>query len=176
MSVAASGKPAARKRLFGWIGKVWGGIWLICGIAVLAYVTSSVTSVMTTLSLNNQIHGVDDLSGHRIGVRTGSVAEQYAHHNGLDARSYAHIDDAVRARTAGEIEAIVGDAPVLEYYAHENPSQRVAAVGPIFEPDKYGFGLPLNSTLTRPLTVELIGAHEDDVIENIKARYFGDSQ
>ena len=40
-----------------------------------AYVTSSVTSVMTTLSLTNQINSVADLPGKSIGVFAGSVAE-----------------------------------------------------------------------------------------------------
>jgi len=50
MSVATSGKPAKRSNLFGWVGRIWQGLWLVCGVAVVAYVTSSVTSVMTTLS------------------------------------------------------------------------------------------------------------------------------
>jgi hypothetical protein len=53
MSVATSGRPAARKNLFGWVGRIWAAFWLICGIAVVSYVTASVTSVMTTLSLTN---------------------------------------------------------------------------------------------------------------------------
>src|SRR5690606_14028959 len=60
MSVATSGKPPARKNLFGWVGRIWQGLWLVCGIAVLAYVTSTVTSVMTSLSLTNQINSVAD--------------------------------------------------------------------------------------------------------------------
>lgn len=175
MSITTSGKSPSRKNLFGWIGRIWQGLWLICGIAVLAYVTSSVTSVMTTLSLTNQINSVADLSGRPVGVRTGSVAEEYARQAGLEARSYAHIEEAVDALVDGQIDAIVGDAPVLEYFAHGNPDQPVAVVGAIFEPDKYGFGLSRHSALTRPLTVELVGAHRSGLIEEIRTRYFGES-
>src|SRR5699024_11761295 len=45
MSVATSGRPPSRKNLFGWVGRIWQALWLVCGVAVLAYVTSSVTSV-----------------------------------------------------------------------------------------------------------------------------------
>lgn len=176
MSVATSGKPPSRKNLFGWAGRIWQGLWLVCGVAVLAYVTSSVTSVMTTLSLTSQINSVADLPGHPVGVFTGSVAEQYARTSGLDARSYAHIEDAVQALRDGRIRAVVGDAPVLEYYVHTNPGVPLRVVGPIFEPDKYGFGLPPNSQLTRPLSIELIGAHESGAIAEIRKRYFGDEQ
>ncbi|MCV0395640.1 MAG: transporter substrate-binding domain-containing protein [Rhizobiaceae bacterium] len=174
MSVATSGRPPARKNLFGWIGRFWQGLWLVCGIAVLAYVTSSVTSVMTTLSLTNQINNVADLPGRPVGVQPGSVSEDYARQAGLDIRSFEHVDQAVEALLDGRIDAIIGDAPVLEFYAHTNPQQPVTVVGPIFAPDKYAFGLVHQSEFTRPLTVELIGALESGVVEDIRTRYFGD--
>src|SRR5699024_7737798 len=62
MSVVTSGRPPARKTLFGWLGRIWQALWLVCGVAVLAFVTSSVTSVMTTLAITNQITSVDDLA------------------------------------------------------------------------------------------------------------------
>lgn len=175
MSVATSGKPPSRKNLFGWVGRIWQGVWLVCGIAVLAYVTSSVTSVMTTLSLTSQISSVADLPGRPVGVFTGSVSEQYARQSGFDTRQFPHIDEAVDALVAGDIDAIVGDAPVLEYYAQTNADRPVVVVGAIFDPDKYGFGLPQQSALTRQLTVELIGAHESGQIEEIRSRYFGEN-
>lgn len=173
MSVA-SGKASGRKQMFGWIGRVWQGLWLVCGIAVLAYVTSSVTSVMTTLSLGkDQIHGIADLSGHPIGVLAGSVGHQYASETGLDSHPYAHVDEAAEALAGGRVDAIVGDAPVLEYFAHEHPDRQLSVVGAIFKPDKYAFGLPRGSDLARELSVELIGAHDDNEIREIRTRYFG---
>ena len=174
MSVATSGRTPTRKNLFGWVGRIWQGLWLVCGIAVLAYVTSSVTSVMTTLSLTNQINSVADLPGRAVGVQRGSVSEDYARENGLRVRQFDHIENAVAALLEGRIAAIIGDAPVLEYYAHTNPQQPVTVVGPIFAPDKYAFGLTLQSEMRRPLTVELIGAHESGLIEEMRIRYFGD--
>lgn len=174
MSVATSGRTPSRKNLFGWIGRIWQGIWLVCGIGVLAYVTSSVTSVMTTLSVTNHISTVADLLGRTVGVFTGSVAERYAVESGLGRRSFAHVENAVQALNEGRIAAIIGDAPVLEYYTHTH-DEPVSVVGAIFEPDKYGFGLQLNSDLTRPLTVAIIGAHERGLIEELKVRHFGES-
>lgn len=174
MSVVA-GKSSGRRNIFGWAGRVWQGLWLVCGIAVLAFVTSSVASVMTTLSLSNQINSLADLPGKTVGVFTGSVSEDFAHDSGLDLHSFPNIEEAVAALLDGDIAAIIGDAPVLEYYAHTHTEQRVDVIGGVFEPDKYGFGLPLNSPLTRRLTVELIGAHERGFVEELRARYFGES-
>lgn len=174
MSIAA-GKSSGRKNVFGWVGRIWQGLWLVCGIAVLAFVTSSVATVMTTLSLTNQINSLSDLPGRAVGVFTGSVSEDFAHNSGLDLHSFPDIDEAVAALLDGSIAAIIGDAPVLEYYAHRHPERKVDVIGGVFEPDKYGFGLPLNSPSTRRLTVELIGAHERGLVEQLHAKYFGES-
>lgn len=174
MTVATSGKPVARKNLFGWIGRIWQAAWLVCGIAVLAYVMSSVTSVMTTLSLTSQITSVNNLAGRTVGVQPGSVSETYARKNGVNALPFDQIDEAVNALLKGQIDAVIGDAPVLEYYAHIHTDMPVVVVGPIFEPDKYAFGLRHGNNLTRPLSVELIGASENGRIEEVRKQYFGD--
>lgn len=174
MSVVTSGKSPTRKNLFGWMGRIWQGLWLICGIAVLAYITSSVTSVMTTLSLTNQINSVADLPGRIVGVQPGSVSEDYARQTGLNTRPFSHIDEAADALLDGRVDAVLGDAPVLEYYAHQNPGRGLTVVGPIFAPDKYAFGLPHDSELTRPLSIEIIGLHESGRLAEIRAGYFGD--
>lgn len=172
MSIATSGKTSHRT-LFGWFGRAWAGIWLACGVAVVAYITSSITSVMTTISLTNQIHSVSDLSGRTTGVFEGSVAEEYATTKGLKAISYSGMDDAVLALREGIVAAIIGDAPVLEYYAHSNPAEHVSVVGNIFHPDNYGFALPLGSPLTRPLTLQLLGFHDAGSLRELRRKYFG---
>ena len=116
---------------------------------MLAYVTSSVTSVMTTLSLTNQINSLADLPGKSVGVFTGSVSEDFARHSGFDLHSFANIDEAVAALLDGSVDAIVGDAPCSSITAHTHPENGVEVIGGIFEPDKYGFGLTLNSPLTQ---------------------------
>ena len=173
MSVATSGRMPSRKNLFGWVGRIGQALWMICGIAVLAYVTSSVTSVMTTLSLTNRINSVADLPGKTIGVLSGSVAEEFALGEGLVFETYDNVDAAVDALHHGELDAIVADAPVLEYYAYTHRDVPVSVIGAIFEPDNYGFGLRHQSPLTRPLTVQLLGAHERGLVEELRMRYFG---
>ena len=105
---------------------------------------------------------------------TGSVAEEFARDAALRRRSFANIDEAMSVMQDGGIAAIIGDAPVLEYYANNHPDAAVIVVGPIFEPDKYGFGLTLHNPLTRPLTVEIIGTHESGLLEELRSKYFGD--
>lgn len=175
ISLTTSGRTA-RKNLFGWKGRIWSAIWMVCGVAVIAYITSSVTSVMTAVSLDRGINSLADLSGRTAGVFIGSVAESYVTELGIAARSYPDIEAAVEALEKGFVDAIVADAPILEHYAHHHPQRGLAVVGALFHPDKYGFAFPLHSDLVRPVTLELIGAQEQGLIGDIRLKYFGSSQ
>ena len=64
---------------------------------------------------------------------------------------------------------------MLEYYAHTHPEEWVDVIGGPFQPDKYGFGLARNSPFTRQLTVESLAAHERGLVEQLHAKYFGES-
>ncbi len=176
MSIATSGRSPARKNLFGWAGRIWQGLWLVCGVAVLAYVTSTVTSVMTTLAITSEINSVADLPGNEVGVLSGSLAEDFVRDEGLERRSYRSLEAMVRGLLRGEVDAIVGDAPVLEYYEHTHPQEDLRVVGAIFEPDKYGFAFTLDSPLERDVTLELLRAHETDVVQQLDEKYFGEEE
>lgn len=86
----------------------------------------------------------------------------------------SHLKRESSALLARDVTAIIGDAPVLEYYAHTHPEDTVSVTGAIFEPDKYGFALPPGRDPTRALTLEVIGAYESGFIEDVRARYFGE--
>lgn len=172
MSIATSGK-SSRKNLFGWIGRIWQAFWMMCGIGIIAYVTSSVTSVMTVAHISRNIETVADLQDKLVGVRAGSVAEAYLRSSSIATAPFNHLTDAVTALLNDEVSAIVADAPVLEYYTHTNPRVPVQVVGNIFHPDKYGFAFPRKSPLVKPATVAIIRAHETEEIAKLKNKYFG---
>lgn len=172
VSVVRSGNTS-HKNLFGWRGRVFSVIWTVFGVAVVAYVTSSVTSVMTTASLQRQINSLADLPGNTVGVLAGSVEQDYMAELGISARAYPGIEDAVEALRNEEIDAIVADAPVIEYHAHAHPEQRLAVVGKVFHPDKYGFAFPHDSDLVRPVTLQILHFQEDGTIAKLRSTHFG---
>jgi len=115
---------------------------------------------MTMLSLNNQISNLSDLPGKTIGVFSGSTAEDYVREVGMMFQAFPSIESAVASLRKKDVAAIVADAPVLEYYQHNNPNSAVEVVGPIFEPDKYGFALNPGNPLTEAVTLELLEGKE----------------
>ncbi len=172
VSIATSGKTS-RKNLFGWVGRIWQTFWMVFGIAIIAYMTSSITSVMTVAHIDNNISNLSDLQGKSVGVRAGGVAERFLKSRSIATVPFDHMPEAVNALVSDEIAAIVGDGPVLEYYAHQHADQPVDLVGNVFSPDKYGFAFPRHSELVKPASVAIISAHESEEVAKLKAKYFG---
>jgi polar amino acid transport system substrate-binding protein len=172
MSVATSGSTSHRN-LLGWGGRILGALWLACGVATFAYITSSITSVMTVSTIVHQINSFSDLRGKRVGVLAGSVGEAYCRQAMLDVQSFETMEQMVSALLRGEVSALVRDAPVLEWYDNAHPELPITEVGPVFQPEKYGFALPTRSDLTRRVSEAILTLKENGTLDNLRTKYFG---
>lgn len=173
MSVATSGKTSSHKALFGVGGRVMAALWMVCGVGVVAYITSSITSVMTASTITNQINSSADLPGKTVGVVNGSVGESYCLDAALSFQAYPTMPEAVKGMLKNQVAAVVDDASVLEYYDNTHPELPITEVGAIFRPSKYGFATPRGSALTRPVSVQIVADQENGYLGHLKARYFG---
>ncbi|MEL1265886.1 transporter substrate-binding domain-containing protein [Pseudoxanthomonas putridarboris] len=145
---------------------------VVCGVALVAYIASSTFSVMSVDVLSRQINDVRDLEGRPVGVAAGSAAERFAIDTGLTPVRYRGMEEAARLLARGDVAAIVGDAPLLEYYAHAYPEAGLEVVGRLFNPDKYGFVMRHGSALQKPLAIRLLRLREGGQLEALRSRYF----
>jgi ABC-type amino acid transport substrate-binding protein len=175
VSVMMTGKTSYKGKIGpGWLGRVVATVWMIFGVASVAYVTSSITSVMTADTISDAVHGPKDLPGRTVGALTGSVGARYCAEHGVDVVAYDTLDEAARALADRATDAVVSDAQSLEYYDVSHPEVNVAVVGEIFERRHYAF--PINRAaedLRRRLDVVLVGLREDGMLEQIRRRSFG---
>jgi len=159
---------------YSWLGKVLAVIWMIAGVGLVAYVTSSITSSMTTVALTHDIHSLTDLPGKRVGVLSNTVAEEYLQKRNITTIGYQNMEEAAQAIINDEIDAVVQDAPVLEYWVYSNPKQNMKVVGNIFHPDKYAFAANKKySSQMDSLSVKLIRLFDIEKINALKNNYFG---
>jgi len=174
MSVLVTGKTKYSGNFGqGWLGKIVAALWLCFGVATVAYVTSSVSSVMTTTSLAREINGPGDLSGRVIGVLEGSPAIRYVAMQGLVSSSYKTLDDAVSALVNHAVDAVVSDSSSLEYYDFLHPNINVNEVGPLFERRHYAFAVRVGSDeVRRRLNVGLLSLRESGGLEHIRTQWF----
>ncbi|HUO05097.1 MAG TPA: transporter substrate-binding domain-containing protein [Candidatus Binataceae bacterium] len=173
MSTSTAGSSSHKRLIPGAVGYVISAVFLACGVLLIAYVTSSITSVMTINNIRGQVGGPEDLVGKRVATIVGSTAEAYCRSAGLNAESFADIDTAVRELLSRRVDAIVYDSPTLRYFDRQHPEMPVTEIGPIFEPRKYGFALAKDSPLRIPINQQLLELSEDGYSRSLNRKYFG---
>ena len=172
VSLTTAGKANHRPIVSGPAGNVVAALWLICGVTVIAYITSSITSVMTVNKIRSQINGPQDLAGKKVGTVTGSAAAAYCHSARMDTEEFPDIDSAVIALAADRIDAIVYNSWTLRYIDKQHPELPITEVGPLFEPRKFGFALPQGSLLRMPINLTLLKLFEGGYIHQLSSQYF----
>jgi ABC-type amino acid transport substrate-binding protein len=171
-SLALTGK-STYKGFPGVLGRLMLVIWMLFGIVSVAFLTSSITSAMTVEKIQNRINGPQDLPGRPVGaIKNGKAVAYLARHH-IDATLYPTLDDAVKGLMKGEVRAVVGSAPLLQYFDANHPKLPITEVGPVFAPYNYGFALAQGSALRQPLNAALLRLQESGVMFEIGQKYFG---
>jgi ABC-type amino acid transport substrate-binding protein len=162
------------KGFSGVLGRLVLVCWMIASLFVVSYVTGVIASSMTTDALT-KIKGPGDLQDKLVGLIGGSESEDYAREKNLDYMAYHDMDTAVTALVKGQVQCLIGDAPVLEYYDFTHPRIPIHEVGAVFQPVNYGFAMPLNSPLREPINISILRLFEGEYFKELGATYFGES-
>ena len=73
----------------------------------------------------------------------------------------------------GQANAVVYDAPVLQYYASHEGKGKVRVVGTVFRRESYGILFPDGSPYREPVNQTLLRLRENGTYERLQTKYFG---
>ncbi len=146
--------------------------WLI-GLLLVAQFTATVTSSLTVQRLNSSIQGPEDLPGKSIATVDGSTAAEYLRSRGIAFTGVENIEEAYPLLLNETVDAIVYDAPVLQFYTISRGKGVTEVVGVIFKPEKYGIALEQGSPLRESINETLLEMYQDGSLEVIYDRWFG---
>ena len=172
MSIIFTGKTN-HKGIPGPLGRFFAALWVATGVAVVAFITSSITSSMTVNKLHGQINGPQDLPGKMVGTIRGTLGQTYCENRQLNVQLFGSLPDAVHALVGREINCIVYDAPVLQYFDNAHPELPVSEVGPIINKAPYGFAFAPGSLLRIPFNRALFNLEENGFVSTLHSQYFG---
>jgi polar amino acid transport system substrate-binding protein len=165
------------KAPLGVAGRLTAIVWMLAGAALFTYITATITSAMTVETLTSDVQSVADLKSRRwaVGTVAGSTAESFLLRQGLSVQGFASVDSAAEALMENRVRAVVYDAPMLLYYAKNNPERDLAVVGELFEKQSYGIGVPHGSPYRKEITRAILALREQGFIDELENRYFGTS-
>ena len=146
-------------------------MWLL-GVVLVAQLTATVTSSQTVARLHSTIRGPADLPGKTIASVRGTVAADYLTEQGLPYVDVASGDEGYALVLQGEVQAMVFDAPTLQYWAARRGNGNLHVVGPIFAPEKYGIAVADGSPLRKRINGALLEMLEDGRYRALYNKWF----
>ena len=172
MSTVGYGDKVAR----GTRGRVLALIWIALGTLVFASFTASIASSLAVNELRSEISGPDDLLGRRVATVVHSAGESYLPSIGVGPVVVDRVDDAYRLLSEGEVEAVVFDAPVLQYHVAREGAGEVVTVGSDFQRVQYGLMLSEHDAeLREQVNLALLRLVESGAYGRLHDGWFGTS-
>jgi polar amino acid transport system substrate-binding protein len=157
--------PGAVKRLT--VALMW-----LFGVVLIAEFTATITSALTVQKLTSIIRGPGDLPGKKVGTVPGSVAADYLRRQGIPFIEVRDADAGYDMLVQAEIQAIVFEAPTLQYWAAVRGQGVLQIVGPVFRPEKYGIAVVSGSPLRKRINEALEKMYSDGSYEDIYRKWF----
>ncbi|MBU0618250.1 MAG: transporter substrate-binding domain-containing protein, partial [Planctomycetes bacterium] len=132
-------------------GRIVALIWMFASILLISSFTAAIASALTVSELEAGIKGPEDLPGLRVGTLRDSTSEAYLHREHITAVSYDMPRAALEALAAGEMDAVVYDAPILRYLVNKELRLPLRVLPRVFERQSYAIALPQGSALREPI-------------------------
>jgi ABC-type amino acid transport substrate-binding protein len=155
-------------------GRIIGLLWMFAAIIIISSFTATITSVLTVSQLESPVKGPEDLPEVRVGSINNSTAAQYLDIRGIKYKGYATPLDGLKAVEAGQIDAMVYDAPILRYLVNTSISGNLRVLPQIFESQDYGIGLPANSVRREQINRVMLKKIHSPWWQETLRKYIGD--
>ncbi len=156
-----------------WASRVVAVLWMFTSVVFVAFYTATLTASLTVQQFRSEINGPDDLPGKVVATVAGTTSADYLNGTGARVKPFAHIDDAVKALNDKTVDAVVYDAPVLQYIAAHDGADKDSVTGPVFRSEDYGFAFHNGSSLRKPVDAALLTLREDGTYDRLSQNWFG---
>ena len=170
MSTVGYGDKVAR----GTKGRVLALVWIALGTLVFASFTAAIASSLAVTELRSEISGPSDLTGRRVATVANSAGERYLPSIGVGPVLVDDVEDAYPLLSQGDVDAVVFDAPVLQFHAAREGAGEVATVGADFQRVQYGLMLSEDDAeLKESIDLALLNLVESGVYQQLHDAWFG---
>jgi polar amino acid transport system substrate-binding protein len=155
-------------------GRVLTLAWTFTCMLLVSGVTAKLASELTVSQLSSSISGPNDLPRVRVATIKASTAEHYLVGRGIPSTDYDDVEVAMAALSDGQFDALVYEAPILQYFAASKFRDRVAVLPGTFQNHGYGLGLRRPSDPLRDrINTAILKIVESDDWKGVLGRYLG---
>ncbi|MBV7395009.1 transporter substrate-binding domain-containing protein [Mameliella sediminis] len=141
-------------------GRVLGVLLVVASLFFVSIFVARITAAMTVTALTSTIDSINDLDRRRVGSVDGSTASLFLQAREVRHAAYPGFAEMIEAFEEGEVEALVYDGPLLQYYLQRNPQSDAYLLQRVFRAEDYGIALPSGSPLREPINQALLKLRE----------------
>ena len=156
-----------------WIGRLIISIGQLLGLAFLGLFIGELTAFITTKKIRLNIESAKDLQGKIIATVKDTTSELTLKNLGATVVPVIKIEEAYKKLKRNQVEAIVFDAPILNYYSLNDGASWSEIVGELFDKQEYGFVLQENSPLRKDVNLAILTIKENGSYDSLYKKWFG---
>ena len=154
-------------------GRIFGVILVVSSLFIVSLFVAKITAVMTVDAISGSVNSVNDLYGKQVATIEGSTAAGFLDRREIGYAAFSGLSPMLRAFEAGEVDAVVFDAPILAHYATHAGRDFASLAGPVFLRENYGIAFTTGSPLVEDANQALLALRENGTYEQIYRKWFG---
>lgn len=155
------------------LGRILSIIWMFTAVVIISSFTAAIASSLTIGRMEAPIQGPEDLPKVRVATVASSTSEAYLRRELIRYSTFATTLDALKALSDNDIDAVVYDAPIINYMVTSEFRGRLAVLPQRFERQDYAIVLPENSELRTPVNLALLEEIRSQQWRETLSRYLG---
>ena len=152
-------------------GRVIAFIWMLASLFIVASIIATLSSALTVSKIDGPIVTQKDLARGKVASIKGSVSDQFLRSRRLYLLYYKDIESGLEAVKNGSVDAMVYDAPLLQYYINEKFRKSLTLTGVQFETQNYSIMVPQGSKRLEEINQALLEIIASPAWEDILHRY-----
>lgn len=155
------------------VGRFIAVVWMFMALIVISSFTAAMSSALTVSQLDTSIKGIEDLYTARV-----ATVENTASYDALEKRyirslTVDSLEKGLNELNQNRIDAFVYDAPILNYYIHQDPNLQISVLPGTFEHQDYAIALPSGSPLREAVNQVILEILHSKKWSDIQQRYLG---
>lgn len=155
------------------LGRALAIVWMFAALISISSFTAAITTTLTVGELEGKVRAQQDLPHARIATVSDTTSVRYLLAAHLHFYASASLEEALRALSERQFDAVVYDKPMLSYYIHQHPDQPLHVLADRFERQDYGIALAADSPLREAINQVLLSYLHSPEWEATRRRYLG---
>jgi len=154
-------------------GRLIATVWIFSGVILVSVFIATITSALTVSQLEYAIGGPEDLPNVTVGTIRHTTSEVYLKENRISYIPFDTASEGLKAVEDSAINALVYDAPLLQYFANKDYRGKIEVLPKIFSRQDYGIALPQGSAIREPINRLLLKRIHEPEWQDLLYKYLG---